>query len=271
MRRRVTNWHNKSIVITGGSAGFGLALATAFGSAGAECVLVARNEERLDAAREQLRMKRIQTQSFVADVTSDQDVAALGEFLRNNVSQLDVLVNAAGKSARARAVATTVEDFKTLWDVNFLSVVRCTKACLPMLQASRGAIINIGSLASKTAGQYLGAYPVAKHSVAAYTQQLRMELAADGVHAMLVCPGPIRRDDSSDRYDIEDTDLPVSARLPGGSRLSGLDPADLAQRVVWACERRRAELVVPMRARLLFALANLWPSLGDRILRRMTS
>ncbi len=268
---RVSHWKNKTVVVTGGSAGFGLALAAAFGSGGASLVLVARNSDRLKAASDRLSARRIHVRTLEADVTSDQDVDRLETFVRSEFGRADVLVNAAGKSDRGRAGATTVDEFQSLWDVNFLSTVRCTTALMPMVQDVRGSIVNIGSLASKTAGQYLGAYPVSKHAVAAYSQQLRLELAEEGVHVMLVCPGPIRRDDAGNRYGDTLDDLPKSAARPGGSKLKGLDPDELARRVANACVRRRPELVVPGKARLLFAISQLSPSLGDWILRRATS
>ena len=81
------------------------------------------------------------------------------------------------------------------------------------------------------ASRYLGAYPVSKFAVAAYTHQLRLELGPQGLHVLLVCPGPIARPDAGQRYSGEAADLPASAQKPGGGvRLKGLDPDELARR-----------------------------------------
>jgi short-subunit dehydrogenase len=158
-----------------------------------------------------------------------------------------------------------------LLELNFLAAVRCTQQALPHLLPSRGHLVFIGSLASKVASSYLGAYPASKFPLGAYAQQLRMELGANGLHTLLVCPGPIRRDDQGVRYDSQTEGLPESARRPGGGvRLKGIDPRQLAQRIAKACERRQAELVMPSSARWLAAISQLWPTLGDRIIRRMT-
>ena len=158
-----------------------------------------------------------------------------------------------------------------MWELNFLSAVRCTRAALPQLRQSRGHVIHIGSLASKVGSRYLGAYPVSKFSLAAYAQQLRLELTDSGVHVLLVCPGPIARPDSGERYTTQTSDLPAQAQQPGGGvRLKRLDPVRVADRILKACERRHPELVIPSKARLLFALGQLWPSLGDSILRAKT-
>jgi len=93
-----------------------------------------------------------------------------------------------------------------------------------------------------------------------------------GVHVLLVCPGPIAREDAGQRYDAEASDLPATARQPGGGvKLRGIPPEQLAAKILRACEQRRAELVVPSKARWLFALAQLWPALGDRIIAKKSS
>jgi short-subunit dehydrogenase len=139
------------------------------------------------------------------------------------------------------------------------------------LIANRGHLVNIGSLSAKTASRFLGAYPASKFPVAAYSQQLRLELAPQGVHVLLVCPGPLAREDAGRRYDAQAADLPDTARRPGGGvKLKGISPPRLARKIVQYCQRRRPELVMPARARVLFALAQLSPTLGDWILKKMT-
>jgi len=158
-----------------------------------------------------------------------------------------------------------------LLELNFLAMTRCTRAFGPSLIESRGHIVNIGSLAAKSASRYLGAYPASKFPVAAYSQQLRLELNPLGVHVLLVCPGPIARPDAGQRYDDQAADLPESARKPGGGvKVKGIAPEKLVAKILRYCERRKPELVMPAKARLLFAIAQLSPTLGDWILTKMT-
>jgi short-subunit dehydrogenase len=268
----LSTWKNKVVLVTGGSSGFGWHLARAWGNAGSKPILVARDVTKLSAAAARLRESHVDAETFAADVTSDEQVALLVDHVRSQHGRLDVLINAAGKSSRGRATETTPAQFQDLWELNFLATVRCVQATLPLIRDAHGAIINIGSLASKTAGQFLGAYPASKFPLAAYSQQLRMELQAEGVHVMLVCPGPIRRDDGGQRYTNESRNLPSSAQRPGGgAKLSTVEPAKLAVQVLTACERRQPELIVPGKARWLFAIAQLWPVWGDKILRGKTS
>jgi short-subunit dehydrogenase len=144
-----------------------------------------------------------------------------------------------------------------------------TQCLSGLLAESRGHVVLVGSLASKVAPRYLGAYPTSKFPLVAYAQQLRLSWGANGPHVLLVCPGPIDRSDAGQRYDDATHGLPDSARRPGGgARVRAIDPRWLAERILSACEQRKSVLVVPAKARLLFLLAELSPRLGDWLLSR---
>jgi short-subunit dehydrogenase len=264
-------WTGKVALVTGASSGLGLHIATAFAEAGASVVPVARDSARLEAAAASLAQAGRRILPIAADVTIQEHVDRLVERSVAEFDRIDVLVNCVGISSRGLAIDTTPEEFSRSLDINLLAAVRCTRAAMPHLLESLGHLVNIGSLSGKTASRYLGAYPASKFALTAYTQQLRLELASEGLHVLLVLPGPIARDDAGARYANQTADLPASARQPGGGvNLKGIDPAKLAGQILRACQRRRPELVMPGRARLLFALQQLWPRLGDWVLRRMT-
>jgi len=270
-------WLNKVAIVTGGSSGLGLAIARQLFAAGSSVVLAARDEGRLKVAVDAVEKGATSGISGKAvlparcDVTRDDEVSALVEATLNRLGRLDALVNCAGISGRGKVLETTPEQFQKMWELNFLALVRCTRAAAPHLLKNRGHLVNIGSLASKSASKYLGAYPATKFAVAAYSQQLRLELEPQGLHVLLVCPGPIKRDTSEKRYADQGAGLPEGARKPGGGvKLSGIDPDRLAKKILASCERRRKELVVPMTSRVLFALSQLSPALGDWIVEQMT-
>ena len=209
---------------------------------------------------------------LAGDVTDAVQVESCVTEVIDKFGRLDALVNNAGRSSRGNALETSPDEFRALWEANFLSTVHGSMAACPHLVASKGHLVNIGSLASKSSSKFLGAYPASKFAVAAYSQQLRQELSEKGVHVLLVCPGPIARQDAGTRYDDQTQDLPESARRPGGGvRLKGIPPDRLAGQILRACEHRKAELIVPAKARLLFALSQLSPKLGDWIVRRISS
>jgi short-subunit dehydrogenase len=268
-------WRGKRAVVTGGSSGLGRALANVLVSRGASVAIVARDQASLDATAQELKARGGNVLAIAADVTSQPDVDRLASTVMTAWNGLDLLCHCAGRSMRGTALATSVDEFRDLVETNFLSALRCTQAFAAALLESRGHVVLVGSLASKVAAGYLGAYPASKFPLAALAQQLRMEMGGKGLHVILVCPGPIARDGEHKgrtRYAQQAQDVPAAAYQPaGGAKVRAIDPRWLAERILRACEQRRAELIIPRRARLLFAVSQLSPRLGDWLLRKMTT
>ena len=257
-------WKDKVVLVVGGSAGLGFELAKACLAKHARVGIVARDRDRLNEAKQKLDQP---VAVFVADITNQDDVDRLQSEVLEEFGKVDAVVNCAGKSTRGAVLETSPDEFQHLFDLNFLGLVRVTQAFMDPLKESRGHLVNIGSLAAKAVSRYLGAYPVSKFSVAAYSQQLRLEQSE--VHVLLVCPGPIARPDAGQRYDK--TDVPAGAQQPGGGvKLKGLDPKVLCGAILVACERRQLELVMPFKAKFLFAIGQLYPRLGDWLISKMT-
>lgn len=269
--RTMNYWRNKNCLVTGASAGLGLAIARALASRGASVVMNARTQTTLNEAVKNVNQAGGQAVAMPGDVTSQQDVDRMAQEIASRFGGLDFLCNCAGQSTRSAILETTPDDFQKLWEVNFLALVRMTRSFAPMLVERRGHLVNIGSLASKVAPRYYGGYPASKFAVAAYSQQLRLELGPQGLHVLLVCPGPIARKEGGQRYVETSTNLPASAQQPGGgAKLSLIDPDRLAQRILTACEKRQPELIIPGKVRLLLALGALSPKLGDWLLKKST-
>jgi uncharacterized protein len=266
----MTYWQGKRAVITGGSSGLGLALAGALVQRGARVAIVARRQSDLDQAAARLSANGGDVLAIAADVTSDADVQRMRDTVTERLGGIDVFCHCAGRSMRGEVTTTSVADFQQLWDLNFLAAVRGVHVFTDELTTSRGHIIFISSLAGRLASRYLGAYPASKFPLTALAQQLRLQLESSGVHTLLVLPGPIARDSSDERYARQAADLPAAASRPGGTDLRPIHPAVLSDQILRACERRQPELVVPAKTKLLFALSQLWPALGDRIVRRRT-
>lgn len=270
-------WQGKVALVTGGSSGLGRAVAEALAAAGARVVIAARGADALAKVAAQIERRGGVCLPVVADITRADDVERLFAETLARYGQLDLLVNAAGRSRRGALADTSAEEVREMLELNVVALVRCTRAALPFLLPRRGHVVHIGSLAGKGVGRWLGAYPASKHAVTAYAQQLRLELGPEGLHVLLVCPGPIARseprgENTQRASDAELARLPAEARQPGGGvRTRAIDPAWLAARILRACERRQAELVVPWVARLVFALGELSPGLADCLMRWTTS
>src|SRR5690606_27612021 len=266
------SWKDKVVLVTGASQGLGREIARAFAATGATVVAVARGAELLEATAAELTLHVPgSVVPMAADITRDDDVARLFAEVRSRFGRLDVLVNNAGRSARKEILATSPADFHELMELNLYSLVRCTQAAAELLLESRGSVVNIGSLASKSAARYLGAYPASKFAVAAYSQQLRLELGPRGLHVLLVCPGPIAREQVRTYGAEERSDLPEAASKAGaGVQTKAIAPADLAARIVTAVERRQPELIVPGKAKVLFLLQALSARWGDWLVLKKT-
>ena len=145
----MNHFQNKNVLVTGGSAGLGCEIAKAFGGQGANIVLAARDEQRLTRAARELRSSNIDVSTCAVDVTCDAQVTRLFDFVDQRFSGLDVLVHAVGRSTRGRITEVHPQEFDELWQLNFVSAVRCTRAALPRLAISQGSLVHIGSLAGR--------------------------------------------------------------------------------------------------------------------------
>jgi short-subunit dehydrogenase len=268
-------WQGKRAVITGGSAGLGRAMAEELAQRGARLAIVARSQATLDATAAQLRAHGGHVLAVAADLTNADGVEHMTDAVERELGGVDLLCHCVGRSMRGNALTTAIDEYRDLWETNFLTAAQCIQAFSQAIQKSRGHIVLIGSLASKVAPRYLGAYPASKFPLAALAQQLRLEVGTQGVHVLLVCPGPIVRDapaERTGRYADGAPNVPINAQRPaGGAKVPVIDSRRLSQRILISCERRRLELIVPARARLLFAISQLSPRLGDWLLRKFTA
>jgi uncharacterized protein len=279
MMTRTTNpaWHDRRVIVAGGTAGFGLVLARHLDAAGARVLIVGRSSEgvrqALAACGDDNRMRGI-----TADLARPGEGGrVVGESLRI-LGGVDDLFFCVGRSGRGEILKTSAEALREYFDANVSSAVEITQAVADDVAAARGHLVYIGSLAGKLVTPFMGPYCVAKSALAAYVDAVRLEMAPRGAHVLLVSPGPIRRDDddpraadTTDRYaaDVARSGLPADALRPGGTRaLRQLDPDRLAEQVLAACRRRSSELVVPRKAGLLAGLIEWCPEWGRRILAR---
>ena len=264
-------WQDKIVLVTGGSSGLGRVIAETFAAAGAKPVIAGLEADAVGRVADEMGNAGHDVLGVHADITRQDDVDRLFEQALDRFGRLDVLVNNAGRSMRGGLLDTTPQQFRDLMELNLIAMVRCTQAAVPHLLKQRGHVVNIGSLAAKVSARWAGAYPATKHAVAAFSQQLRLELGPDGLHVLLVCPGPIQRQGPR-LYPLEGgDDIPQSALAPGaGVKTRRIPPEEVAREILRACRRRRRELVIPRKARLLFLLAQLSPRLGDWIILRQT-
>ncbi len=277
-------WKERRVIVSGGTSGLGQHLVLELSKVQANVVILGRNRERLEATKSEcIDAGAASVQTFALDVTSPLRIESnssefqsswlpLIEFIRQN--SIDMLVNVVGRSDRGTIEQLATNDLKSQFEDNVVSALHTTQACFGALKQTSGVIVNIASLAGIIASPGIGGYAIAKHAMVAMHRQLQVENHDSGVHFLLVCPGPIARQDSETRYEslTRERGLSDSQSKPGaGAKLKLLDPQDLSIRILDAAANRKRELVLPGKARFLAALFPLFPALAEWLLRRNMS
>jgi len=180
---------DKVVVITGGSKGIGKAAAAAFLQEGAKVAIMATGKTDLDRAKEALD-ELGEVMAFRADVRDYRAIDDVVYEVRENLGEIDVLVNNAAISNHDNFLDQGIRDWNTEVDVNVKGVLNCIYAIGPhMTRLGDGVIINISSGAGKTGYPQLAVYSATKHAILGFTEGFAQEVAEDGVRVYAVLPG----------------------------------------------------------------------------------
>jgi short-subunit dehydrogenase len=180
---------SQTIVLTGASAGVGRATAREFAKRGARIALVARNEDALHAAAEEVTRGGGTPLVIPADVADAQQVEAAAERAEAELGPIDVWVNDAMASVFARVWEIDPAEFERVTQVTYLGAVYGTMAALKRMRPrERGAIVQVGSALAYRGIPLQSAYCGSKHGIKGFTESLRTELMAEksGVHVTMV-------------------------------------------------------------------------------------
>lgn len=193
----------KVVVITGASAGIGAACARAFARHGAEPILLARREDRLNQVADEIEKeygKRPRT--FVLDVRDRDGVAAFGERLEAEGIVPDVLVNNAGLSrGLAKLHEGSFEDWDEMIDTNIKGLLNVTRVILPMMvRRDRGHVVNIGSTAGHLVYPGGNVYNATKFAVRALNEAMNLDLLGTRIRVSSIDPGMVETEFSLVRF-----------------------------------------------------------------------
>lgn len=213
-------------VITGASSGIGAATARQLVAAGYEVVIGARRLDRLRALAAEIGGHAVEL-----DVTDPASVAALAAA----VPECAVLVNAGNALGLDPIAPADPEDWRAMYDVNVLGVLRVTQALLPALVASgAGHVVVMSSTAGHIVYEGGGGYTAAKHGATALAETLRLELFGQPMRVTEIAPGMVATDEFSLNRFGGDADR--AAAVYAGVR-EPLTAQDVADCVVWAVTR----------------------------------
>ena len=260
-KKRTIDFRGKTVVITGGSRGLGLALTRAFAAEGANVAICARDQDELDRAQADLRSRGRDVFTYACDITDktqiEQFIMAVGQVL----GPVDVLVNNAGTIIVTPLAHATEGDFREAMETNFWSAFNMTNAILPQLKERKsGRIVNITSFGGKVAVPHLAPYSVSKFAFVGYSEGLRAELMKDNVYVTTICPGLIRTGSPRNavfkgQNEKEYTVFKIGDSLP----LFTIAADDCARQIVAACRIGAAERIITFPAKLAAAIHGFAP------------
>jgi short-subunit dehydrogenase len=185
------NFNNKTVIITGASAGVGAATARTFAQLGANLVLVARGQVGLDSITAELA-PITSVINVAMDINNPESNTALLVKAEQAFGTVDVLVNNAGFHQRGDVEKNQANDLAQMVDVNLRAPIQLSTLMLPYLRkVGGGAIVNVGSLAGRTPLQGAATYAATKAGLRAFTYSLSEELKGSNIHVGVVSPGPI--------------------------------------------------------------------------------
>src|SRR6202163_1624560 len=187
----IANWRGKWALITGASAGIGVSLARELAAGGANLVLTARRQERLEElARELTAKHKIKTSVFAADLTEPTAPEKIYAFTRSQGISIELLVNNAGFGAYGELPSIEVRRLLDMVQVNCAAVVHLTRLYLPEMLARRsGDILILASTAAFQAVPYISTYAATKAFDLLFAEGLAEEMKPHGIRVCALCPG----------------------------------------------------------------------------------
>ena len=236
-----------SVLLTGGSRGLGPVIARALLTRGARVTLAARSADDLEEVAGSLHPQRVAT--VAGDVTDSADRARMVKAAEAAFGPIDILVNNAGIESVLPFPDYREDEIRAIVEVNLEAPIQlCQLVITGMIDRGRGHVVNIASLAGKSALPYNTVYSGTKHGLVGFTYSLREELLGTGVSLSVICPGYV-------------LDSGMYARHGGDASAAGrsgavTDPPKVAAAVVRAIEEDKPDVVV----------AGAFPQLADVVL-----
>jgi short-subunit dehydrogenase len=240
------------ILITGASEGIGAACAAEFSRAGARLSLTARSEEGLRRAAGSSGL------AVPGDLLDAAHRRRVVDQTLEHYGAIDILINNAGIGSYGPSWSAPIDDVRRLMELNFFALLDLTQLVVPHMRARRdGMIVNVSSIAGKMTLPWMTIYSASKYALTGLTEGLRMELRADQVHAMLVCPGYVK---TGFQKHVLAGEAPPKVKR---SRRYAITPEECALAIRRGVERDARTVMAPGIGWLLVTLARFFPGIVE--------
>lgn len=253
------------VLITGAGSGLGQALAHRFAAGGAHVACVDIQSERAQATLAELPGSG--HAAFTADVGNDDSMQAMADAVLVGWGVPDVLINNAGIASGGDVLEAPIGEWRHLWEVNVLSVVRGTRLFLPaMLKRGFGHIVSTASFAGLAGAPGLMTYGVSKAAVVAFSEQLRAECFGTGVDVSVICPAFFKT-------NLMQSTVGTEKIKHLGQKMMDRSPDSLDQVAdrVFADINRRRFLIIPTKNEpMLWRIKRFFPNGYFRLLAKRT-
>ncbi|MBU6376966.1 MAG: SDR family oxidoreductase [Gammaproteobacteria bacterium] len=273
MKRGPLDYRDKTAVITGAGSGIGRALAIALAARGCHLALADINADGLAATAASIEGSPVRVSTHRFDVTSREHVAAFPAQVLERHPAVDLLFNNAGVAILGTFLETPETDYDWLFEINFHSAVRMTRAFLPLLLARPDAhIVNTASIFGIIAPAGQSHYAASKFALRGFSDALRHELEGTNVGVTAVCPGGVAtRIASGARLAPSLPAAVVDAQKRRASQLLRLPPEEAARVTLEAVARRKPRVLVGTDAKIARVLEWLMPTGYWRLARKVMS
>ena len=181
----------KHVLLTGGSAGIGAALAEGFAQRGATVGICGRREDKLAEVLERCRVHAPDSKSWAIDLADLDGLAPFAKQASEELGGIDVLVNNAGIPKRKKVFDLTPEIVESVMKINYFSPVRLTLALLDELIARQGRLVYVSSVAARLSPPAESSYSATKAAISAWAECLEVDLRDTGVKVHVLYPGVI--------------------------------------------------------------------------------
>jgi len=266
--RRQFDWHNKRVVITGGSRGLGLVLARQVADCGGRIAICARTESDLATAAAELRGRGADVIAEVCDVRDQSQVTSFVDQVKQEFGGVDVLINVAGIIIVGPLDSMNHEDFTDSMETNCWGALRMARAVLPEMRTQGwGRIVNIASLGGKQAVPHMLPYAASKFALVGLSNGMRAELKQENIFVTTACPGLMRTGSPRNatfksQHRSEYAWFSIGDSLP----VMSMSAEAAAGQILHACQQGRGELFVTSPLNLTVWLQSMFPEMTQEIL-----